>query len=156
MTESEGRIIKGLDILADFLREQNDLLRQIAASLKPATKKKREVAPLGSAVWDCYRLQYEARYKVQPVRNAKTNSLCAQLAQRLGEEAPEVAAFYVQKHNDRLYLSARHALDLLVRDAEKIRTDWKRGAPLTQKDAANGESLAYARTQMDRIARGEL
>lgn len=141
-------------------QKQTALLEQIVAALAPkAPPPKRapgKQMTQGSLTWEGYSRAYEERYTVPPVRNAKTNALCAQLSQRLGDEAWDVARFYVLQHNDRLYLNARHALELLVRDAEKIRTDWKRGLALTSKDATNEESLSVARNQMEQIAKGEL
>ena len=76
------------------------------------------------ATWEAYRMAYRERYKVDPVRNQKTNSLLCQLVDKLGaEEAPQVAAFYLTRTKP-LYLSSRHAPDLLSRDAEGLRTEW--------------------------------
>lgn len=78
----------------------------------------------GVAVWGSYSEAYEIRYGAKPVRNAKVNKLFKTLVERLGaDESPGVAAFYVG-HQNRLYVSAGHAVDLLVRDAEKLRTEW--------------------------------
>lgn len=149
-----------LEVLDHRLEKVEALLERIAASLetaKPRAKKKELTASSpGVRIWVGYRAEFLERYKVEPVRNAKTNALCAQLAQRLGEDAVPVAMFYVAKHNDRLYLNARHALDLVVRDAEKIHADWKRNFAGTSRDATNEESLGVARSQMERIQRGEL
>jgi hypothetical protein len=72
------------------------------------------------------------------VRNANANAPCCQLIDRLGEEAPAVAAFYVN-HNAQFYTRALRQLDLLVRDAEKVRTEW-----------ATGQTMTAERRQMDR------
>lgn len=156
MTEAEGKMLERLDRI-------EELLGRIATALegKAVTTRKQPARPKtetggGGVVWDMYSGAYMQRYGVAPVRNAKSNSLCARLVERLGTDAPQVADFYVRKHNDRLYLSARHVLDLLIRDAEKIRTDWKRGLAPTSHEAGNAEKLAYAKGQMERIARGEL
>lgn len=89
--------------------------------------------PKSEMTWNAYAEAYQKRYGVMPVRNAKINSQCCQLVSRLGaEEAPLVAAFYL--HVDMpLYVSARHATSLLVRDCEGLRTQWKTGGC-----AANG------------------
>lgn len=118
-----------------------------AASLSPAPAKKRRKPPSlngtanghepppGSLVWNAYATAYETRYKTAPVRNAKTNSLCATAVQRLGAtEAPEVVAFYV-KHPLAFYFQRGHALDLFVRDAEKLRTEWATDRRITQTEA---------------------
>lgn len=148
--------------LQNSLNRIEGLLERIAVALeaKQPSPPKRKSTDVGSPkvgpVWDSYAAMYQRRYGVEPVRNAKTNALCVKLVDRLGADAAEVAAFYVRMHADRLYLSSRHALDLLLRDAEKIRTDWKRGCAGTQKQAQNEESMAVARDQLDRIAKGTL
>jgi hypothetical protein len=59
----------------------------------------------------------------------------AQLVARLGaDEAPGVAAFFVG-HQNGLYVSAMHATDLLLRDAEKLRTEWATGRKVTRTSA---------------------
>jgi hypothetical protein len=90
---------------------------------KRASRAKGEVAP-SSAAWNAYSAAYLRRYGVEPVRNKVVNSQLAQFVSRIAiDEAPAVAAFYVG-HNGNLYVAARHATNLLVRDAEKLRTDW--------------------------------
>lgn len=50
------------------------------------------------------------------------------------DEAPSVAAFYVG-HNRGLYVSAKHAVDLLLRDCEGLRTEWASGRSVTDTEA---------------------
>ena len=116
--------------------------QQQCNSLQSSTKQSIDLPPQaaevvsGSPAWDAYAIAYERRYHSPPVRNAKTNSLCKQLVQRLGaSEAPEVASFYVT-HEFPLYISAGHDLSLLIRDCEKIRTEWKTGRPIQPKSRA--------------------
>lgn len=87
------------------------------------------------AVWAAYGFAYKARYGVDPVPNAKSNALVAQLSKRLpSSEAPAVASFYV-RHNKALYVSSKHCLDLLVRDCEGLRTEWITGRTVTETEA---------------------
>lgn len=86
---------------------------------------------LNRAIWEAYREAYLARHGEEPLRNAQVNSLIAAFGRKVsGEEAPEIAASYV-RHNDSLYVRGRHPLELLVRDAQRIRTDWKSGSQMT-------------------------
>lgn len=95
---------------------------------------------VGSATFEAYAGAYEARYGVQPVRNAKVNSQLIQLVNRLGsEEAPLVAAFFVTHHADQFYLRAKHSIDLLLRDAEKLRTEWATGRASNSIEARQAE-----------------
>lgn len=76
--------------------------------------------------WDAYARAYERRYSATPVRNVKVNGQLANLVSRLGSEAPSVAEFYVG-HDDPFYVRQMHSADYLVRDAEKLRTQWATG-----------------------------
>jgi hypothetical protein len=83
------------------------------------------------------------------VRNAKVSGMLARFVERVGADAaPAVAAFYVRL-NRGLYVSARHAVDLLLRDAEALHTDWQRGESVTDhaaraldKTQANADAFA--------------
>ena len=85
------------------------------------------------------------------MRNKKINSQLCQLVDRLGEvEAPEVAAFYLT-HNDFLYVKSRHSVDFLVRDAEKLRTEWVTGIKSTKHSATAAETKDFYQEQMSDI-----
>lgn len=88
-----------------------------------------------AAVWSRYAESYQARYRTNPLRNAKVNGQIAQFIQRVGAgAAPELAAFYV-RHNDQFYVRARHPPGLLLRDAEGLHTQWKTGQTVTSSQA---------------------
>lgn len=84
-----------------------------------------ELSP-GSKAFARYASAYKLRYGAWPVRNAKVNALLTQLVKRLGVEAPDVAEAYVG-FEEPLYVRSGHAVELLVRDCEKIRTTWATG-----------------------------
>ena len=90
---------------------------------------------LTAPAWEGYRAAYQRRYGTDPVRNAKVNGQLAHLLKRIpADEAPEVAAFYVG-HSAALYVRAGHPVDLLLRDAEKLRTEWVTGHRITETKA---------------------
>lgn len=74
-------------------------------------------------VWAAYRAAYEARWGVQPVRNAKVNSQVKQLVAALGGEAPAVAAFFVGL-DDKFLVDSCHEFGLLLAKAGAYRTKW--------------------------------
>ena len=95
-----------------------------------------------AAVWAAYADGFRRRYGVDPIRNAKVNSQIVQLVKRLGaDESPGVAEFYTC-HNRGLYTSARHCVDLLLRDAESLRMEWVTGQTIT-----DGHARQIDRTQ---------
>lgn len=108
---------------------------------KPLPKKKSDGR--GKATWDTYALEYQKRYMVAPVRNAMTNRACTNLVDRLGaEEAPLVVRHYVW-HNDFFYTKNGHPLHLCVKDAEKLRTEWKTGRKVTTATARQLERTGH-------------
>lgn len=84
----------------------------------------------GSEIWDAYKEAYQARYGVEPVRNATTNTQCASLAKRLGGAACEVVRFYLS-HNDGYFLRQQHPIGLCLSQAESLHTQWQRGVAVT-------------------------
>lgn len=85
--------------------------------------------------WQTYSKAYLHRYKVDPVRNAKVNGQLAQLVDRLGaDDAPKVARYYVE-HNGARYVGATHKVDLLLIDAEALRTQWATGRTAPESGA---------------------
>lgn len=98
--------------------------------------------PKSAAVWAAYSDAYINRYGTEPVRNAKVNSLLGQLVDRIGaEDAPPVAAFYVG-HCSGYYVQRGHAVDMLVKDAEKLRTEWATNRKVTQTTARQADRTA--------------
>lgn len=92
--------------------------------------------------WAAYSAAYRVRYGVEPVRNRQVNGMLANVVERLGaEEAPRVAAFYVQS-NRGLYLSAKHAVNLLSKHAEALRTEWVTGHNATDTEARQADRTA--------------
>ena len=93
---------------------------------------------LGPLIWSAYSEAYGRRYAVDPVRNAKVNGQLAQLGKRLGAEAPDVARWYVAS-NVGMYVRSSHCVDLLLRDAEGLRTEWATGRHVTQTQARQAD-----------------
>jgi len=94
----------------------------------PKTRKKRAEKPKEdgptTATWNSYSAAYERKYGVLPLRNSSVSGQLAQFITRVPlEEAPLIAAFFLT-HKGGLYVSAKHPVNLLLRDAEKLRTDW--------------------------------
>lgn len=85
---------------------------------------------VGSEIWEAYRGAYKARYGVEPIRNATTNSQCSALGRRLGAAAIEVVRFYLT-HNDGFYLRNQHPIGICLSQAESLHTQWQRGVAVT-------------------------
>ena len=85
--------------------------------------------------WKAYSIEYQNRYKVEPIRNASVNSqikgFCGRVAHN---EAPHIAGFYVW-HNQSFYVTQMHPTSLLLKDAEKLRTEWATNTKATTSQA---------------------
>lgn len=120
----------------------------------------KDIEPAGPSlpqlIWSSYSESYKRRYGgTEPVRNARVNSLVAQLAKRLGKEAPEVVKFYLS-HNRAFYVQKAHDLSVCVADAEGLRTQWATGMKITKAGANSAEKLEHQIEQLRRIEKGEL
>ena len=111
----------------------------------------RSTRPKSADIWESYRSAYQSRYGVDPVRNKSVNIALCQVIDKLGHaDAVHVAAFYLT-HNKPIYGGNRHPTNLLVRDAEGLRTEWATGIKATTGESRNAEKQDEAREQVKRV-----
>ena len=92
--------------------------------------------------WDAFSKAYLNRYGVVPSRNKRVNSQMAQFITRVPlAEAPLIAAFYLG-HNDAFYIRSAHSVGIMLRDAEKLRTEWQTGRKVTGQKARQDEQTS--------------
>lgn len=127
-------------IIEENRRERIEEKRIEVKRSKTGSKKEvdQNARSLNSEIWTAYFDAYRLRYGVDPVRNAKTNSIISQLAARLGLEAIEVVKFYLT-HNDSFYLKNLHAIGHCLTNAESLRTQMLRGKTITSKNVQDFE-----------------
>lgn len=155
-------------------KERRQAKGRLARAAVGQTKKKRaqppkpkalQVVPSGAptpaqaankATWEAYAAAYARKIRQPPVRNAKTNALIAQFVQRIGAtEAPHVIAFFVE-HPNALYMQRLYQLELAVRDAEGLRTQWANGRAITASEVqAYDRDYQYELTRQ-RIEAGQI
>lgn len=83
-------------------------------------------------VWEAYRLGYVERYRIEPVRDATTNSVLRRLVEKFGVgEAPGIVRQYLLSAR-KLYIDNGHPPTLLLRDCYGLRTEMKAGPPPVQ------------------------
>lgn len=86
-------------------------------------------------VWLAYSDAYQHRYGTRPIRDASVNSMLCKLVDSVGaDDAPGLAGYYVT-HNDRYYVLQRHPVSLLLKDRQRLLTDWKTGQQMTSTQA---------------------
>ncbi len=109
--------------------------------------------PPGSAVWAAYSGAYLGRYKVPPVRNAKSNGMCAQLVKRLGIDAAiGVVRFYLS-HQGAYYVTKAHALGPCLADCEALHTQMLNGMTITRASASHADKNAANQAAFTEVAK---
>lgn len=96
-----------------------------------------KLIPVGATtpIWRAYSAAFEKRYGAAPPSNGRNNGMLAQLIARIGaEEAPAVAAFYVE-HPKAKYVVNGHPVGMLLQDCETLRTEWVTGNRTTETAA---------------------
>lgn len=89
--------------------------------------------------WGAYCVAYTGKYGVEPIRNAKISGQVKQFVKRLGyTESPLVAAWFVG-HPGRHYVQELHSVGALLKDAEKLRTEWATGRIVTATTAGQSD-----------------
>jgi len=107
-----------------------------------------------AATWEAYAAAFELRYGAPPPRNASLNGRLANFVKRVPvAEAPDIAAHYVAS-NDPMYTKNGHPVSFLLRDAERLRTEWVTGqrigaGPAFTKTSGNPEAIARAVARLD-------
>lgn len=109
--------------------------RAVALTVVPKKSKPQTSTTPTAETWAAYAEAYRQRYSVDPVRNGTVNGQLSNFVKRIGaDEAPAVAAFFVW-HNARYYVGAMHSVSALLKDAEKLRTEWVTGQRMTAAQA---------------------
>ena len=119
----------------DLEQKQEQVLKIPASRDSHGTGQSRDTGPAREA----YSTAYEKRHGAKPVWNATTNAQMARFVKRVGiEEAPAIAEFYVS-HKSAWYVQQLHPVSLLLKDAEKLHTEWVTGHQITATKANQEE-----------------
>lgn len=110
---------------------------------------------LNRKIWEAYSLAYLNRYGTEPVRNAPVNAKIKQIGQRIGNDGPAVAAFYV-KHNKQFYVTNMHSVGLFLSDCEALRTQWATGNAMTNKQAQQIDASATTAQLLRDVREGKI
>ena len=124
----------------DFRQPENAVVADTQPEILPADKPKKSSNPANAQTWQAYRQAYLQRYGIEPLRNAQTNALIANLVKSVGgQEAPQLVAYYLT-HNGYYFVRERHSLKALIASLQAIRTDWLTGQQMTQTQAKQTEN----------------
>ena len=126
--------------LVEYRQPENAVVADTQPEILPADKPKKSSNPANAQTWQAYRQAYLQRYGIEPLRNAQTNALIANLVKSVGEqEAPQLVAYYLT-HNGYYFVRERHSLKALIASLQAIRTDWLTGQQMTQTQAKQTEN----------------
>jgi hypothetical protein len=102
---------------------------------------------LGSLVWKAYAETFYEVHGVPPTLNVAdadevkaVRAMCAKIAKKIGDDAPEVAAFYV-RHKDRFLVQEAHPLEMLVTKAKRMHKELRTGTAVTATTARKIEQV---------------
>ena len=113
-------------ISAEPVRQASLLPPVVMASQKVEARPKAVKPRVSTAgTWTAYSIAYRERYGVDPLRNGTVNGQLAHLVRRLGDEAPDVARYYLDLE-DGLYRREGHSVGVLLKHCEHLRTLWAR------------------------------
>ena len=105
-------------------------------------------------VFEAYKQAYQLRYKVEPIKNAKTNSAISQLVKRVGPEEAILLVQFFLTHNKQYYLQTMHDISACLKDAEGLRTQRLRGRTILDKDVRDFAQQASFNQLLDDVERG--
>jgi hypothetical protein len=123
---------------------------------KPVDPVDTELQSACRATWKAYADAYTVRYSIGPVRNTQVNAKVKQFVQRVGHnEAPSIAAFFVDSIEDALVLRQCHAVGLLLQGAEAYRMKWATGRKGTAAAMTANRQTETAHMRQEReVAQG--
>jgi hypothetical protein len=115
---------------------------QPAAAVVPKEKKvaSPEIKEKRRSTWASYVDAFFLKYGTEPIQDAKSNSCVCRIVESLGDEAPDVAAFYLT-HNGAWYVQKSHSIEYLAKDCSALRTQWATSNVVTARKAHEGERI---------------
>lgn len=122
-----------LRIASDFVVATEESEKDLETDVLDSKPEKQK--PAGALIFEAYKDAYIQRYKIEPLRNAKTNSICSQIAKQLSlDEAQAVMHFFVQQ-NVAFYIQRGHAIQLALGDLQVLRTNMLQNKAMSSRQA---------------------
>lgn len=148
-TENSAPQKQTMQLAAQAATESTSL---VPAKPKKPKAEKTEQQQINAQVWVAYRDAYQARYGIEPVRNAMVNKQVSLLVSRIGADAIKVAAWFVN-HRNAFYIQKGHTIGVLLADCEKLRTEWATGQQMTAKTAKQLDNTQSNLSAFDEFSR---
>lgn len=98
------------------------------------------------AAWMAYAKAFKARYRQWPIYNATVGGQMAKVVNRIGAEAPMVAAYFVEKIEQTYVVTACHPVSSLLKHCESYAVKAHQAAESKKRAEANQRALNQAET----------
>lgn len=135
----------------DKVSSQEKLLPPLRSSDLTSGTKTRSKSSKSGPVWESYSTAYAKRYGVTPQRNARISGQLCTLIDYIGAElAPKVAAYFLTSNNQ-WYVKNAHPVDSLLRDCQKLRTEYLTGNRITATQAHEADRIQATGDSWDRV-----
>ena len=89
----------------------------------------------GAEVWQAYSEAYAKRYGQEPLRNAKVNSICSQIAKEVGIEVGKAIMHFYLQQNVAWYVQKAHAIQFALADLQALRTNMLNNQAMSSRQA---------------------
>jgi len=89
----------------------------------------------GTEVWSAYSEAYARRYGQEPLRNAKVNSVCSQIAKQVGIETGQAVMHFYLQQNVAWYVQKAHAIEYALKDLQALRTNMLNNQAMSSRQA---------------------
>jgi len=113
--------------------------KKCSSSMKE--KKKTE----GSLFWDKWTEAYRRKFNSEPIRNAKSNSICKRLVSAIPVDDRHLLVDFYFDHTEAFYVRSGYCLELFERDLNKLNAEMKSGAYFADKKFHTISNLDEAR-----------
>ena len=89
----------------------------------------------GSLIFKAYSEAYAKRYGQDPLRNAKVNSVCSQIAKQVGVEVGQAVMHFYIEQNVSWYVQKAHAIEYALKDLQALRTNMLNNQAMSSRQA---------------------
>jgi len=89
----------------------------------------------GTEVWQAYSEAYATRYGQEPLRNAKVNTVCSQIANQVGVEVGQAVMHFYLQQNVAWYVQKAHAIEYALKDLQALRTNMLNNQAMSSRQA---------------------
>jgi len=130
-----NRMPHTLDIKSKYKEETKSNVADGVAKAPRAAPKTQAQKTGGVVVWQAYSEAYATRYGQEPLRNAKVNTVCSQIANQVGVEVGQAVMHFYLQQNVAWYVQKAHAIEYALKDLQALRTNMLNNQAMSSRQA---------------------